>query len=217
ILSEHEGDLKIQVKDILHDRAFYEECWLIASILYPLKLSVGCLESRTSNLADCYVYLISLANTIFRLPNQNIKEWELQALALRLFAITPHSASCERSFSVLGWFYNQRRTNLAAERAEEMCKLHTFYITNVKQELPCYAIDMPENLLHNQLIDSVTAINNKIDEITNFLNTNNDNHDNLNTEIDINTSEVYTLNIMNSIDVGLQIFNMDRKANNEII
>ncbi|CAG8577749.1 2949_t:CDS:2 [Cetraspora pellucida] len=36
-------------------------------------------------------------------------------------------------------------------------------------------------------------------------------------EIDINTSEVYTLNIINSIDVRLQIFNIDRKANDEII
>jgi hypothetical protein len=40
---------------------------------------------------------------------QNTKdEWELQALVLRLFAVSPHSASCERSFSVLGWFYGQR-------------------------------------------------------------------------------------------------------------
>ena len=40
---------------------------------------------------------------------QNSKdEWELQALALWLFAITPHSASCKRSFSVLEWFYSSR-------------------------------------------------------------------------------------------------------------
>src|SRR4051812_2459083 len=54
------------------------------------------------------------------------EEWELQALALRIFAVSPHSASCERSFSVLGWFYGQRRTKLAAERIEGMCKLHTY-------------------------------------------------------------------------------------------
>ncbi|CAG8732030.1 4321_t:CDS:2, partial [Cetraspora pellucida] len=111
------------------------------------------------------------------------EEWELQALALRLFAITPHSASCKHSFLILGWFYNQRHTNLTAERAEGMCKLYTFYITNTKQELPCYAVDIPENLL----------------------------------QINIDASEVYTLNIMNSIDIGLQIFNVDRKANDEII
>jgi hypothetical protein len=80
---------------------------------------------------------------------------ELQALALRLFAITPHSASCERSFSILGWFYGQRRTNLALERVEGMCKLHTYYITNAKQELPYYAVDISENQLRAQIINSI--------------------------------------------------------------
>ncbi|CAG8822256.1 22299_t:CDS:2, partial [Cetraspora pellucida] len=72
VLSEHENDLKPRIKDILCDRIFYEDCRLIVSILHPLKISVGCLESRTSNLADCYVHLVSLANAIFRVPNQNI-------------------------------------------------------------------------------------------------------------------------------------------------
>ena len=82
---------------------------------------------------------------------QNSKdEWELQALALRLFAITPHSASCERSFSILGWFYGSRCTKLAVDKIEGMCKLHTYYITNTKKELPYYAIDISENSLRNQ-------------------------------------------------------------------
>ena len=34
----------------------------------------------------------------------------IQKLALKILAITPHNARCERVFSVLGWFANQRRT-----------------------------------------------------------------------------------------------------------
>lgn len=34
----------------------------------------------------------------------------IQKLALKILAITPHNAGCERVFSVLGWFANQRRT-----------------------------------------------------------------------------------------------------------
>ena len=34
----------------------------------------------------------------------------IQKLALKILAITPHNAGCERVFSVLGWFANKRRT-----------------------------------------------------------------------------------------------------------
>jgi hypothetical protein len=34
----------------------------------------------------------------------------IQELALKLFAITPHQASCERAFSVLNWMIGRRRT-----------------------------------------------------------------------------------------------------------
>ena len=34
----------------------------------------------------------------------------IQKLALKILAITPHNAGCEKVFSVLGWFANQRRT-----------------------------------------------------------------------------------------------------------
>jgi hypothetical protein len=134
---------------------------------------------------------------------------ELQALALRLFAITPHSASCERSFSILGWFYGQRRTNLALERVEGMCKLHTYYITNAKQELPYYAVDIPENQLRAQLIDSIMEIGDESEVITeaDFDIFNGDNIVNM----EIDTSKVYTLNITNEVELESQIFNIEQQ------
>jgi hypothetical protein len=40
-----------------------------------------------------------------RQPNNYI-----QKLALKLFAITPHQAACERVFSILDWMTGKRRT-----------------------------------------------------------------------------------------------------------
>lgn len=68
----YENEIKSRVKDILYDRNFFENCQIIATILHPLKVSVECLESRTSTLADCFVHLASLAGAIYRLPTQNI-------------------------------------------------------------------------------------------------------------------------------------------------
>ncbi|CAG8621015.1 7008_t:CDS:2 [Dentiscutata erythropus] len=55
------------------------------------------------------------------------------------------------------------------------------------------------------------AINNETDEIDEFnIDTLADNN-NINTEV--NTSQAYTLDIMKDIDIGLQKFNLDQKAN----
>ncbi|CAB4484043.1 unnamed protein product [Rhizophagus irregularis] len=307
VLSIHESEIKSRVKDILTDRSFFKNCKIIATILHPLKVSVGCLESRTSTLADCYIHLVSLAGAIYRLPIQNIQfkyyciekfneRWneftddtnllafflhpqyrgkgmnqekfnaicikagqiwkdmghdqasckriidqirkykvkrapfnlsfsnsnnplvwwetiqdsdELQALALRLFAITPHSASCERSFSILGWFYGQRRTNLALERVEGMCKLHTYYITNAKQELSYYAIDISEDQLHTQIIDSIMEIGNELEEITEADFNIFDEENIVDTEVDQST--LYMLNITEEVELESQIFDIDQE------
>lgn len=61
-------------------------------------------------------------------------------LAIKLFSITPHAASCERIWSSLGWFYGKRRTRLGLEKIERMQKLAAFYLSNAKKELPHYGV-----------------------------------------------------------------------------
>ncbi|CAB4432255.1 unnamed protein product [Rhizophagus irregularis] len=290
VLSEHGNDIKNRVKDILYDQNFYENCRIITSILHPLKVTVGCLESRTSSLADCYIHLLSLASAVYRMPNQNIEfknhcvikfnerydefsndhfllafflhpryhgnginpskihnitvkaaqiwknmghnqescgkllsqmrkymknkapfnqhynyksdtpiiwwgtaqntkeEWELQALALRLFAVSPHSASCERSFSVLGWFYGQRRTKLAVDR-----------------------VDTSESSLREKMIDTLTEISDELvgEGDYDFLYEENI----IDTIIDM--SKTYNLNVALDIDIDSHIFNMERNESEE--
>ena len=47
----------------------------------------------------------------------------LKNLALRMFSVTPHSASCERMFLALGWLYGKRRTSLDISTIELMAKI----------------------------------------------------------------------------------------------
>lgn len=145
--------------------------------------------------------------TIWWETAQNSKEeWELQALALRLFAVSPHSASCERSFSVLGWFYSQRRTKLAADRVEGMCKLHTYYITNAKRELPYYAIDTSENSMREKMINTIVEISDEL-EVNNF----DFLYDENIIDMVIDMSQSYDLDVTLNIDIESQIFNMERR------
>ncbi|GBB98218.1 hypothetical protein RclHR1_03170014 [Rhizophagus clarus] len=53
----------------------------------------------------------------------------LSRLAKIIFSITPHSASCERLFSALGWMFDERRTNLSTKTIECMAKIYTHNVS----------------------------------------------------------------------------------------
>ncbi len=75
-------------------------------------------------------------------------------LALKLFAIVPHAASCERIWSSLGHFYGKHRTRLKLEKIENMQKMTAYYIANAKTELPYYSISKSEEDIQNILKDA---------------------------------------------------------------
>jgi hAT family C-terminal dimerisation region len=78
-------------------------------------------------------------NTCFSTQNQ------LQQLAIQLFSITPHAASCERIWSSIGWIYGKRRTQLSVQTVESLTKIYRFYMSNVKKELRNYQTSISEN------------------------------------------------------------------------
>jgi hypothetical protein len=83
----------------------------------------------------------------------------IRRLALRLHAIMPHNADCERVFSILGWFLGKRRTKyvyifsklqisiltifylmhlfyrIDTKRLQAMVQMHSYLVTNAKSEL----------------------------------------------------------------------------------
>ncbi|CAG8586308.1 8269_t:CDS:1 [Scutellospora calospora] len=69
---------------------------------------------------------------------------------------------------------------------------------------------MPENLLCNQIIDSVMAINNETSRIIELNSNIVADNDNISMEID--TSKVFSLDIMRDIDIESQMFNIDQKV-----
>jgi hypothetical protein len=56
----------------------------------------------------------------------------LKQLVLKVFAVVPHSASCERMFSALGWLYGKKRITLDIKMVEAMAKICHFYQNNSK-------------------------------------------------------------------------------------
>jgi hypothetical protein len=71
----------------------------------------------------------------------------LSTLAIKLFSVRPHAASCERIWSCCGWFQGERRTQLKSSHLESMVKINSFLISNAKQELQYYGVDLTEEEL----------------------------------------------------------------------
>ena len=65
----------------------------------------------------------------------------LQLLAIKLFSVVSHAASCERIWSICDWMVGKRRIQLSTDNLEAMSKIHSYYIANSKSELSNYSKD----------------------------------------------------------------------------
>ncbi|CAG8775855.1 918_t:CDS:2, partial [Dentiscutata erythropus] len=65
--------IKLAILSLLNndDDTFYANCRRIASIIKPIKEAIHNLESRTANLADCFISIVKLAAAINRIPSNN--------------------------------------------------------------------------------------------------------------------------------------------------
>src|SRR6266498_1894401 len=59
----------------------------------------------------------------------------LQLLAKKIFSMVPHSASYERVFSALSWFYRKKRKRLGINNLESLFKIKHYNLTNMRDEL----------------------------------------------------------------------------------
>lgn len=78
----------------------------------------------------------------------------LQQLAIKLFSVSPHAASCERVWSVCGWIHGTRRTRLSVENLDAIAQIHSYYIANNKTELSHYSIGKSEAEIQQILRDA---------------------------------------------------------------
>src|SRR6266540_7209683 len=87
----------------------------------------------------------------------------LQLLAKKIFSIVPHSASCERVFSALGWFYGKKKQRLSINNLESLFKIRHYNLTNMRDELS-YNV---RNKMNNKLVKMIEKsylLNNTSDE-----------------------------------------------------
>ncbi|CAG8745078.1 13325_t:CDS:2, partial [Racocetra persica] len=95
----------------------------------------------------------------------NVRNWwnfcELQknedhicTLALRLNAIIPHNAVCERVFSILNWYMGKRHTKINISHLESMAQIHSYLVTNARNELKFVKSEISQDKLM-QVFDKI--------------------------------------------------------------
>ncbi|CAG8509789.1 5923_t:CDS:2, partial [Gigaspora margarita] len=87
----------------------------------------------------------------------NIKyHTSLEDLAIKMFSIVSSQTACEQNFSILKWFYGDRRNRLTIKRVESMAKLRMYWLTEIWKELEHYGKDLTEEEL--RACANITAI-----------------------------------------------------------
>lgn len=141
----------------------------------------------------------------------------LQLLALKLFSVIPHAASCERVWSICGWMVGKRRTQLSVENLESMAKIHSYYIANSKSELLNYGKNRTAEEIHTILNDVQLWGD---EEHGDEMNTNDDLTELMMrsyTDDDLEQIPSQNLKILNTLDLNSDIFlNQDNGRKNEV-
>jgi len=97
-------------------------------------------------------------NSPFSFESGNVLNWwytceedhdYLQEFAIKLFSVVPHSATCERSFSILDWYYGKKRQNLNITTIENMLKIHSYHLSNTEKELKYVGQNISDEELKN--------------------------------------------------------------------
>ena len=128
----------------------------------------------------------------------------LKSLALKLFSIISHSASCERSFSMLSFIYGKRRQCLSNSTVEMIAKIRYYLLSNMKNELNDLLTNKESELELKTLIqecgfyddDETDDSDDEIDDI-------------IDVDSEIPSHDVYVLIVNNMIDLNNSIFTGD--------
>ncbi|CAG8658977.1 3866_t:CDS:2, partial [Cetraspora pellucida] len=130
---------------------------------------------------------------------------ELQCLAMQLFAITPSSAACERTFSALSWLYGKRRQRMNIQTLENIAKVHRFNISQTESK--ARQIENDELSSNTEFYDSEKDNDSQDEEIDQLLTLNSTN----------TTANDLELEIKTFIDFDSQIFNSSNNNKDDLI
>jgi len=65
----HSDKINEVIKKIINKRGFFNDVEVLNSILIPIKSAILSLESKNTNLADCYIHLLKISIIINNLLN----------------------------------------------------------------------------------------------------------------------------------------------------
>ncbi|CAB5368322.1 unnamed protein product [Rhizophagus irregularis] len=127
------------------------------------------LERDQANLADAFIQMIYYCympiprvTKYFLYVANRIKTGKYSLITLaagRIWKITPHSASCERVFSTLGWIYGKHRLHLQTSKVESiMARIWSFYVSKVNDELRYASSKYSERELKIMIDESLNDI-----------------------------------------------------------
>ncbi|PKK67207.1 hypothetical protein RhiirC2_867912 [Rhizophagus irregularis] len=141
------------LRNLVNNRNFWLNVESLATILEPAKNAVKSIEGcKQSN-------------------------HYLQELALYILSIVPHSASCERVFSVLNWFTQKRRSS--GKSIQYMARLHSFYILNAQQELNYVGKNLSDDAFSEIMQGYTNSLTSDSDMFINEIENDNDYFENL--------------------------------------
>ncbi|CAG8806261.1 44467_t:CDS:2 [Gigaspora margarita] len=129
----------------------------------------------------------------------------LSSLAVKLFSVRSHAASCERIWSHCEWFLGDRCTNLGTKNLESMVKISSYLISNAKQELHYYGLDLTEEEIQSIVQDFVVF--SEVEEESTS-----DNLDDLNEIMNYSEPEVEHQNLEIEDLIVLNNFKLDKEG-----
>lgn len=133
--------------------------------------------------------------TIFDNGNQ------LQRFAIKLFSVSPHSASCERQFSSLGWIFGDRRQRLKLESVKSLGKVQRYILSNTEKELNYFKIHDEEyikNLMNTAIVNNEDQYDDDLIEDSDLFLDDGD----IDNGSDSSISNITLLNVENIVDLG---------------
>ncbi|RHZ76843.1 hypothetical protein Glove_188g39 [Diversispora epigaea] len=148
----------------------------------------------------------------------------IQKLALLMASIVPSNASCERYFSILGWYMNKQRTSLNCSLLQNMLQMHAYYVSNISNEIKHAYKELSDEGFKDAITKTTFPFDNEIfDENDNELENNQFENDNELKNNQFENNEVLEIEVTVEIslsteytDSGKQDFNIESIINKSL-
>ncbi|GET63634.1 ribonuclease H-like domain-containing protein [Rhizophagus irregularis DAOM 181602=DAOM 197198] len=185
-------------------KEFDEDIYLLGFFLHPKYRELDAQLRAYFDNSEPYNTSYSIHDTAYHWWNSIVdgKFSSLLRLAKVIFSITPHSASCERLFSAMGWLFGKRRINLQPETIETMAKIYLYSLKHAKKDLNYTSNGDSSSKLDD---DIQLMLNTVFEEEEEIMSENDDDSFNEHQSDETNMNDE-TLDIESTVDLGPWVF-----------